>query len=268
MVRYIALTFALFLFGCSEPAIDKDRPKESLSEVKAELSPEKLQEFEQAWQTVATSAVSDAMSMAFSGEDVNAEAAADSYLDRVHGMTADEVIALADSIERAKKRKERREAIQRIKELREMKGAAQRAEDSLSQFRVLQSTFRVEEREFMGGQPVVELTVENGTDHAISQVYFDATLESPGREVPWLEDRFNYEISGGIEPGERKNWELAPNQFSEWGDVQDRPDMELNVDLFRVDGPDGDPLFEAEWTEEEEKELQNLLDEYGEHVEQ
>jgi len=266
--RVLFLSLLLLVAGCSEPTIDKENPKESLSKVKSSLSPEKLQKFEDAWTTVSMNAASDAMGSALTEGDDEAMNAFDSYLAQVDGMTADDVIAYADSIERAKKRKERREAVKRIKELRQMKREAKRAEDSLSQFRVLQSTFRMREREFMGAQPVVELTVQNGTDHAISQMYFDATLESPDREVPWLEDRFSYEISGGIEPGERKNLQLAPNQFSEWGDVDQREDMELRVNLFRLDGPDGEALFEADWTKEEEQELQRLMKEYGEHIEE
>lgn len=264
--RYILLAFALLLVGCSEPTIDKDRPKESLSEVKAELSGEKLQEFEEAWQTLATSAVSEAMSTALSGEEIDAEATADSYLDRVDGLTADGVIALADSVEKARERKKRREAVEKIKELREQKRRAKRAEDSLAQFKVVHSDFYKREQRFRGDQPIIELTVVNETDHAISRAYFDATLESPDREVPWLEERFNYEISGGVEPGERHEWQLSPNMFSDWGNVEERSDMVLKVEPYKLDGPGGDALYEANWSESDEKKLQELLDEYGEHV--
>jgi len=266
MHRYAFVGLTLLLFGCSEPTIDKDRPKESLSEVKAELSAEKLQEFEEAWKTVTSSAISEAMSTAFSGGEVDAEATADSYLKRLDGRTADEVIALADSIEKAREREERQEAVEEIKSLREQKRRARQAEDSLAQFKVVHSDFYKREQRFGPDRPVIELTVVNKTDHAISRAYFNARLESSGREVPWLEEQFNYKISGGVEPGERQQWELAPNMFSDWGDVEERSDMMLKVEPYQLDGPEGDALFKANWSESDETRLQELLDEYGEHV--
>jgi len=264
-MRYLPLFLAFVLVGCSEPTIDKDRPKESLAEVKADLSEEKLQSFEDAWSTITMGAASQAMSDAFSGEP-SPENAFDSYLSRVDGMTAEEVIALADSIEQARKREERREAVSRIEELRAQKRKAQRAQDSLSQLWVVRSRFRMRDQQFGSPQPIIEVTVENKTDHAISRAYFDARLESPDREVPWVEERFNYKISGGIEPDEQQTWKLAPNQFSEWGDVEERSGMELTVAPFRVDGPEGEPLFEAEWSEDQQEDLESLLDEYSDHL--
>jgi len=265
--RIGCLFLVLLMVGCTEPTIEKDRPQESLSEVKAALSSEKLQAFEDAWSTVATGAASQAMGDVLSGES-GANAAFDSYLERVDGMTAEEVIALADSIERARRRKERREAIARIQDLRAQKEKAERMSDSLAQFRVVRSSFEMREQRFGGPQPVIEMTVTNGTDHAVSRAYFDATLQSPGREVPWVEERFNYEASGGVEPGERQTWELAPNQFSEWGDVEERSDMTLTVEPFRLDGPDGEPLYETDWSDRQQEELQSLLNEHGEHVDE
>jgi len=266
MMRFLAFVLALLLAGCSEPEIDKEKSKESLSKVKSSLSSEKLQEFEEAWKTVAMSAFSDAMKQSLSG-DVDADHAPDAFLERMDGMTADEVISYADSIKRAKKRQERRQAIQEIKELREQRKSAMAAEGSLSQFEVVRSRFYKREERFGRDQPIVELTVKNNTNHAISRAFFEAELRSPDREVPWLKDKFNYEISGGVEPGERQEWSLAPNQFSDWGSVEERNDMVLIVEPYKLEGPDGETLYEADWSEEDEERLQTLVEGYGEYLE-
>ena len=65
----------------------------------------------------------------------------------------------------------------------------------------------------MGKEPMIELTVKNGTSETVSCAYFEGAIASPGRSVPWYKDTSNYEIQGGIEPGETATWELAPNQL-------------------------------------------------------
>lgn len=267
MRRFLFLSLCLFLFGCSEPKIDKETPEESVAELKSSLSSEELQEFEEALNTVTVNAASDAMQQAFT-DDLDPDAVAEDFVEKLDGMTADDVISYADSIERAKVQEERRQALQEIEELRKKRKTVKKAEASLSQFEVDRSRFYKRERRFGTDQPVIELTVENNTEHAVSRAYFESELRSPDREVPWLEESFNYEISGGIEPGERQTWELAPNMFSDWGDVEERSDMVLIVEPYRLDGPDGEPLFEADWDQSDEERLNTLVDEYGEYLDE
>jgi len=37
-------------------------------------------------------------------------------------------------------------------------------------------------------EAIIELTVRNGTGHPISRAYFEGTLSSPGRSIPWYKD--------------------------------------------------------------------------------
>ena len=97
------------------------------------------------------------------------------------------------------------------------------------------------EKEYMGNQPIIELTVENRTGQAISRAYFEGTLASPNRSVPWHKDTFNYSISGGLEPGEKAAWSLAPNMFSGWGKIEAPADAVFTVTVERLDGADGEP---------------------------
>jgi hypothetical protein len=137
--------------------------------------------------------------------------------------------------------------------------AAAQAKEQLAQFRVLASTFAFEESDF-DRSPTIELHVRNDTAHPIARVYFDAVLATPGRSVPWVDTRFNYEIPGGLEPGEQATWRLAPNRFDDWGRAPaDRDDMVLAVVPYRVDGADGKALYDArQFDADDDKRLRKL----------
>jgi len=61
--------------------------------------------------------------------------------------------------------------------------------------------------------------------------------------VPWVEDDFNYQIPGGLEPGEEARWKLSPNMFSDWGKVDAPPEAVLTVTVLRLDGADGEEML-------------------------
>jgi hypothetical protein len=60
-----------------------------------------------------------------------------------------------------------------------------------------------------------------------------------------LNEKFNYQIQGGLEPGESAEWSLAPSMFSDWGKVDAPEDAVLTVVVSRIDGADGKPLFDS-----------------------
>ncbi len=82
--------------------------------------------------------------------------------------------------------------------------------------------------------------------------------------MPWLEETFNYPISGGLEPGESATWSLAPNMFSEWGSLEERDDAVFTVEVTRLDGADGEALYEVEFDEDDEKKLEQLEEQVAE----
>ena len=112
----------------------------------------------------------------------------------------------------------------------------------MTKFRIIKSRFYLQ-KGTLSDDPIIELSVKNETDHPISRAYFEGTLLTPGRSVPWVKDEFNYEIAGGLEPGESANWRLLPNRFGEWGRAPNRSDMVLTVKVRRLDGPNGEKLF-------------------------
>jgi hypothetical protein len=80
-------------------------------------------------------------------------------------------------------------------------------QDSLARFRVLSASLRQSDG-FMGLESAILLTIANETGHSISRAYFSALSQSPGREIPWITDTFNYTIPGGLAPGEHATWSL------------------------------------------------------------
>lgn len=92
------------------------------------------------------------------------------------------------------------------------------------------------ESDFMD-HTVIEINVKNGNPHAISRVYFHGKLASPGRTVPWQEGAINYEIPGGLEPGEVGRWTLQPGMMSDWSDVDVPEGAELSLQVVDVDWP-------------------------------
>lgn len=179
---------------------------------------------------------------------------------RLEGRTASQVLAVADSLKEAARQEELRQVEEEIGELQERRDLAEAARTRLAQFEVERARF-IQRRDRLGmAQPIIELAVRSGTDHAISRAYFRGTLASPGRSVPWLREGFNYSIRGGLEPGESASWSLAPNMFGPWGDVDPPADAILTVEVVRLDGPDEEPLFAQPFTDWDVERLDGLLD--------
>src|SRR5690554_4721346 len=114
-------------------------------------------------------------------------------------------------------------------------------------------------------KPIIELSVVNGTDKAVSRVFFEGVVASPGRSVPWVEDTFNYSIPGGIEPGESADWALAPNMFSAWA-TEVPADAILTLKAYKLEGP-GYELPEKSFSDNDKERLDTLKSRYPEYKE-
>jgi len=277
LVTTIAIT--TFLLGCDDATINTssdEAMKESISQMKDDLPPEKREDFEKALMTIS-----------LGGDNLLELAAAPGGVERrmkerLDGKTADEVFAEAEKVRaeaaarHAQRERERRaeqveqlrgqivEVQQEVAELREKQQAAKDAESKLKKFAVKRSRFYRNTEGFSRGDPIIELTVENGLEQPVSRAYFRGILATPNRSVPWVNDTFNYQIRGGLEPGEEATWKLSPNMFGEWGGApRDRDDMVLTVNVVRVDGPDQEPLFNSEFEEWDQKRLTSLLEQEG-----
>lgn len=250
--------------GCKpEPKIDSSSEQsmqESAQLVRESLPPERRGQFDEALATLALSSLDFASIL--SGT-VDADQMVANTKAQLHGLTAEQVIAEAGRAKAEREIREREQAFAEIAELQEKQNAAAVAREKLKDFEVKRSRFYLRERRYSGKEPVIEMTVLNGTDSAVSRAFFKGVVASPGRSVPWISEDFNYSIRGGLEPGEEQKWSLAPNQFSAWGtEVPD--DAILTVTVERLDGADDQPLFgSGGFSERDERRLEALIQQYG-----
>ncbi|GLS33750.1 hypothetical protein SAMN04488498_11974 [Mesorhizobium albiziae] len=79
---------------------------------------------------------------------------------------------------------------------------------SCLQRNVIPSNARIEKTDF-GHR--IELDVTNNLPWAISFVHVGYKVTTPGRSVPWSDENFGIDVSGGIEPGETRS--IATSAF-------------------------------------------------------
>lgn len=133
---------------------------------------------------------------------------------------------------------------QRLEELEhEIDERLDETRDNLEDFEILSANLRERESRFRT-DTIIELHVENNSDHPISRVYFEGEYATPDRAVPWEEGSFNYSISGGLEPGESAEWSLQPSIGNNFYGTEARSDAELQLDVVALDGPDGNTLWD------------------------
>lgn len=250
------------LVGCAKRTIDGSSDaalKSSMERVKAGLSAEEKAKFEESIMVIAFNG-GNIFQMAADKEDPFRR-----MRDRLNGKTAAEVIIAADKVkaEQAKlaeelKHRERAQIESEIVELEAKKKAAIDAATKLKSFEVERSRFYFSEGRF-SHDAVIELSVVNNTGIPVSRVFFHGVLATPGRSIPWVEDDFNYPISGGLEPGEKATWKLSPNMFGAWSRApKDRTDMVLTVTVKRVNGPDEKTTIDGEFSKFDAERLADL----------
>ena len=264
--RLIVTTFImLVLAGCSKPTIDAstdESMKASVEKVRNSLSEEEKIKFDEAMRIVAFSNI-DVKDL-FADGVLASNSLEGKMKQSLQGKTANDIIAQAESIKQERAAKEKEQALSEIKELIKKQVEAEQAKSELAKFRVERSRFYKKRREFIGQQPIIEISVVNGTSQPISRVYFKGTLSSKGRSVPWLREDFNYEISGGLEPSEKATWHLSPNMFSNWGKVDIPSDALFTVEVEQLDGANKESLFSVKsFSEEDANRLTELKKKYG-----
>jgi hypothetical protein len=261
--QIILIAWAVLVAGCGENKIDSSSDEKfaiSLEAVKNSLTDNKKKEFEEAVGVMAFSQIGNIFEVAANPDRMQRK-----IKDKLNGKTAEEIIAEGNRIIAERKIKEREQAISEIKEtekkivnLEQKQVNAENAKESLKQFSVVRSRLYFQRSSFME-EVVIELTVKNETKHAVSRAYFQGVLSSPGRSIPWVEDTFNYKISGGLEPGEQVTWKLSPNMFGEWSKApKDRKDMVLTVSVTRIDGADEKPIYNSAFSKYDKKRLDEL----------
>lgn len=255
--------FSISLLACAAPKIDTssdESMKESVERVRSSLPESKRPEFDNAIRDLALSDLK-LEDFAAQGANPDVNVLASKMKERLNGKTGEQILAEAAKLREERERKEREQALGEIAELQKKMAAAQVAKQHLAAFKVTRSRFYRVTSGFMP-EPIIELSVTNGTPSAISRAYFHGVVASPGRSVPWISEDFNYPIRGGLEPGESATWKLAPNSFSSWG-TEVPPDAVLTVEVVKLDGPNDKILYDAEGlSETEQQRLTELQKKY------
>lgn len=261
----VIIVFSIFMTGCGQKTVDASTDeslKTSVEAMKKNLTTEQKTQFEDAVAVLAFSGVGNIFEAAANPEGMERR-----MKDSLNGKTIDEIINEANLIVAERQKKEKEQAIIEVEEIKsnivdleQKRSDAENASESLTNFKVDRSRFYYQESSYTN-KPVIELTVTNNTENAVSRAYFEGVLSSPGRSVPWVQETFNYQIAGGLEPAETATWKLSPNMFGEWRNApKDRKDMVLTVTVTRIDGADEKPIYDSEFSENNDKELKTLKD--------
>lgn len=240
-------TMAILVGGCGEPKVDGSSDKamkDSIQKIAGGLDQAGKAKFEDDVATVAFSKID--ISGVLNGSSTQEQQLEKARQD-LDGKSAKEISEAAEKIRIERQAREKDQAAKEIKDLEAKQSKAQSDKAELSKFQILKSRFSLRDEEYSyRKQPIIELSVKNGTSLAVSRAYFKGTIASPGRSIPWFSDTFNYQISGGLEPGESASWSLVPNMFGDWGKVNAPKDAVFTVEVYRIDGPDGEPLYSSE----------------------
>jgi hypothetical protein len=263
----VTLAPLLTLTACGSPTIDASSDKhleDSVAAVREALPEEERETFDQALAAVVGEELS-LQSVVAENAMPGSTGLAVRIRDRIHEKTAEEILAAAAEVGERKARELRAEELAEREALRLKAWNAEQARWELEAFEVIESTFALREGPGVIDKQVVTLRVRNGTDQAVSRAYFEATLMTPGRQVPWLKESTNYAIQGGLEPGEDVTWTLTPPSTGQWHRLDAAPPGAVfAVTSVRLDGADGAPFLEIEdLTDRERGRLRELEANYS-----
>ena len=68
-------------------------------------------------------------------------------------------------------------------------------------------------------EPRISFTVVNKSAVTISKVYLTGVLKVKGRVAPLAAQDFSFSIPGGLQPGERKHFDLEATAYGDWSSV-------------------------------------------------
>ena len=174
----VLLLSAIILTGCGKPTLDgssNEALQKSIVKVVAGMSDEEKNQFKENFSVVAMTNLD--LRAIFAGQTTT-ELSKLNLLSSLDGKTADEIGVEANRILLERAQKQHDEAVAEINALMEKQKNAQIAKNYLSKFSVTKSAFYMKKDKYYV-KPYIDLSVTNGTDKAISRVYFIGTIASP-----------------------------------------------------------------------------------------
>lgn len=106
-------------------------------------------------------------------------------------------------------------------------------------FRVAGTRYRLEAQDTGWSRPYLDLVMENGTALTVTRFTVQASLESPGRAQPWMQQALQVPVPGGIAPGATHTVTLTPSPDSPWALANATPDAAMKVRVLDVTASTG-----------------------------
>lgn len=238
-----ALVLTTGLSGCGAPVIDgasEEAFQSSVERIKGALSDRDRRNFATAIEGFEYIITENALSALDDSTRVR-----ERLRKRLDGLSAEETLELwQERLEKA------------ITALEEKKVQTDAALEGLKGVVVYKSRYYIQR-----GQKVVELNVQNKTEHTIARMYFHGVLTTPDQRKPWVEDDFNYNIPDGLKPAKAAGWNFALLSPVWKNAPAGRDDLKLTVTVTRIDGEDEEPIFDAftnRFTKEDADRLEKL----------
>jgi hypothetical protein len=134
------------------------------------------------------------------------------------------------------------------------KSASVSVRKKLQDIDVQKTTITTDSSGFMPRR-ILYMMVKNNTGRTLSTIAFNIKTFAPGREIPYLNDDFKYEIPGGIQAGETLEWQLQPNTFlnDEWN--RDVPNGIIQIKAISFIDSSGSTV-EDPWNSEKDELMQ------------
>lgn len=245
MKKLILFAAVAMMLAACEARVNASNPealRKSVAEVTKGMSEAEKTEFSQSMMVIAFDTVDPSTIGAFSS-DKGSDLLVAALGKKVNGKTGHEVIRLGYE---TRIRKLDEQMATALKEVEQAKAERDKHKATFGAVVVSGAQFSV--RRSYIDTPVISLTIHNGSPMALRRIYFHGTLSSPGRSIPWVDDDFNYEFPGGLEPGETKQLDLEPNMFSGWGNSEfnRRDDLQVKVVVVNLEGASGEKLIKGD----------------------
>jgi|GEM_PF-481829 len=246
----------LLLAACfqSEPKLDAsnaERFQESMRAVSDSLNPESRERFAQSLFAIALNPTGDEKPvLAQLAELANASDSSPNMIflrvgPIVDGKTGLQVIALADQRQLETYQRQLSALKEEIENLQQdLDGAEAReaeAERTLGAIDLSGARYYWNNNRYLRA-PAFDFKIVNNGSFAIKRIFAHGVVETPGRSIPWIDEDFNYEFTGGLEPSESKTLSLAPNQFGPWGkaELRDRTDLVMSITVLDLENAAGE----------------------------
>lgn len=234
--------FTVGVVNLTKPRIDissDEKMEESVQKLRDSLNDEQLEKFEQAVSYIA-----------FDGLTFNDFMSTDQTIKKIKkkfkNKSYDDVIYDAKQIVK-----------RRISELNKEKSSLNSARKSLESIVVERTTITTDNSGLLSRR-ILYMMVRNNTGANLSSISFNIKTFAPGREIPYLNDDFKYEIPGGIQGKETLEWQLEPNTLlnDEWN--RDIPNGIIQIKATACTDANGNVLYQDTWSAEKDKLMESL----------